>query len=384
MKRRAIILLTALAAGAAQAETAPAQPQASQPAVLPAMTPVLPEGFNPFMLMSPYGAPAQPMPYGAPAQPMPFGLPQMPQAMPMPPQMPYGMTMPQMPQGMQMPQAMQMPQMPYGGQYPMMAAPQQPGMMQLPQFQLPQLPQLPQFPQMPPAGQTGTDPLTALATSLAQAAGPVLTAVTPAATSSSMQSFNPLLLLNTLLEPNKPKRDYEMRRTIQQGEKTAMLQMMLPLTTGILNMGMPEAMNYFARKYKAKPGLTFDEVRESLMLRGNQTNMKYVGENLMWKDFQAVLDDKTAPRIEVLSFCDIAVARDLLKLSPEFVVFLPCRIAIMEDADKNIWLLMVDWNMDWVKGYEQKLGLTPELIKGAESINVRMDEMMRAAANGDL
>jgi uncharacterized protein (DUF302 family) len=272
--------------------------------------------------------------------------------------------------------------MPYGAQYPMMAAPQQPVM------------QIPQMPQAAP----GTDPFSALAASLAQAAGPVLSSVinnpaltpampaAPAAPASpfSLPSFNPLLLLNAVLEPNKPKRDYEMHREIGQGEKTAMLQMMLPLTTGILNMGMPQAMNYFARKYKAKPGLTFEDVRESLMLRANQTNMKFVGENLMWKDFHAVLDDKTAPRIEVLSFCDIAVARDLLKLSPEFVVFLPCRIAIMEDADKNIWILTVDWNMDWVKGYEQKLGLTPELIKGAESINQRMDEMMKAAANGDL
>ncbi|NTV94849.1 MAG: DUF302 domain-containing protein [Thiobacillus sp.] len=175
-----------------------------------------------------------------------------------------------------------------------------------------------------------------------------------------------------------------MRRIIDQREKTQMVQMMLPMMTGIGQMAMPDAMNYFARKYKAKPGLTFDDVRDSLFLRGNQVNMKKVGENLMWKDFQAVLDDKDSPRIEVYSFCDIAVARDLLKVSPEFIVYLPCRIAVMEDADKNIWVLMVDWNLDWVAGYEQKLGLTPELAKGARSINERMDEMMRAAAAGDL
>ena len=44
---------------------------------------------------------------------------------------------------------------------------------------------------------------------------------------------------------------------------------------------------------------------------------------------QAVLGDKDAPRIEVHSFCDIAVARELLKISPEFLVFLPCRIAMV-------------------------------------------------------
>lgn len=195
---------------------------------------------------------------------------------------------------------------------------------------------------------------------------------------------NPFLNMMTLSTGSRPQRPYAMRRIIDSAEKTQMAQMMLPMMTGIMNMGMSDVMNYMARKYKAKPGLSFDDVRDSLFLRANQLNMKKVGENLMWKDFQAVLDDKDAPRIEVYSYCDIEVGRDLLKLSPEFIVFLPCRIAIMEDADKAIWILMLDWNLNWVTGYEKKLGISDALIEGARSINDRMDEMMRAAADGDL
>ena len=73
-------------------------------------------------------------------------------------------------------------------------------------------------------------------------------------------------------------------------------------------------------KVKVKKGLTFDEVVESMMLRANKLNFKYVGNNLMWKDFRAVLGDMDAPRVEVHSFCDIAVGRDLLKIS---VLYLP-------------------------------------------------------------
>lgn len=181
-----------------------------------------------------------------------------------------------------------------------------------------------------------------------------------------------------------PAKPYTMRRAISQQEKIQMMQMALPMMTTVMRMSMADSMNYFARKYKVKPGLTFADVKESLFLRANQLNVKYVGENLMWKDFHAVLDDKEAPKIEVYSWCDIAVARELLKISPEFVVFLPCRIVIMEDANKDIWLLMLDWSLDWVKGYEKQLGLTPELVKGAIDLNQRMDEMMRAAANGEL
>jgi uncharacterized protein (DUF302 family) len=328
------------------ATSALANPQPVPQPVFPAMMPGMPQGYSPYMMM------------------------------------PYGMSAPQM-QMQQLPYPMPMP-------FPVTAA--------------------------PAPAPASADPFSALSAAMANAlnagaAAPAvpmapapapIAAAAPAPVASPFPTFalpdlsnvntllpnigfNPLLLLNNVFQPaNKTTRPYEMRRIIEQPEKTAMIQTMLPLTTGLLNMGMGDAMNYFAYKVKAKPGLSFEEVRESLMLRANQVNMKFVGDNQMWKDFHAVLDDKTAPRIEVLSFCDIAVARDLLKISPEFVVFLPCRIAIMEDADKNIWLLMVDWNMDWVKGYESKLGLTPELMKGAESINKRMVEMIQAASIGDL
>lgn len=195
----------------------------------------------------------------------------------------------------------------------------------------------------------------------------------------TMPFFVPMLLPSP-----KPQKPYTMRRVIPQQEKVQMMQMMLPIITFFLRMDMADAMNYFARKYKAKPGLKFDEVKESLFLRANQLNFKFVGENLMWKDFRAVLGDEEAPRIEVYSFCDIAVGRDLLKIAPEFIVFLPCRIAIMEDGDKNIWVLMLDWNMDWIAGYERQLGITDELWKGAIEINRKMDEIMRAAAEGEI
>ncbi len=196
--------------------------------------------------------------------------------------------------------------------------------------------------------------------------------------------INPFFPSQSPLAQQSERKPYTMRRIIPQQEKIQMMQMMMPMMTTFMRMTMPDAMNYFARKYKAKPGLSFDEVRDSMFLRANQLNFKKVGENLMWKDFQVVLDDKDAPRIEVYSFCDIAVGRDLLRISPEFIVFLPCRISIIEDANKDIWVLMMDWNMDWISGFEQQLGITDELSKGAIEVSKKMDEIMQAAANGDL
>jgi uncharacterized protein (DUF302 family) len=219
----------------------------------------------------------------------------------------------------------------------------------LPQFSLPSLPSLPGLPSIP-----GIPDLRGI----------------------------PLPLVGTLAPtPTKP---YTMRPGIPDVAKTQMMQMMMPIMSGVFRMSMPDAMNMFTMKIKAKPGVSFDDVIESMMLRANKLNFKYVGNNLMYKDFQAVLGDFEAPRIEVHSFCDIAVGRDLLKISPEFLVFLPCRIGVMEDAEKNIWVMMLDWNLEWVGGYEKEMGISPELSKGAIDVRKKMAEIMQAGADGDL
>ena len=193
--------------------------------------------------------------------------------------------------------------------------------------------------------------------------------------------YGPILMQQGL---PPPYRDYQMNRVLPPEEKKRWLQMTMPMMASLMQMDAREAMNHFAVKYRAKPGLSFDEVVESMMLRANAVNLKFVGSNLMWKDFEAVLGDTGSPRVEVFSFCDIAIGRELLKVIPEMVVFMPCRIAVMEDADKNIWVLMLDWDVTWLDLAGKQAGITPELRRGAQDIRDKMEEVMRAAANGEL
>lgn len=186
------------------------------------------------------------------------------------------------------------------------------------------------------------------------------------------------------LAPPPPYRDYQMSRIIGPEEKQRWLQMAMPMTANMMKMDARAAMNYFAFKIKARPGLSFDEVVESMMLRANRVNLKFVGSNQMWKDFKEVLDDDTAPRIEVFSFCDIAVGRDLLRIIPEMAVFLPCRITVMEDGDKNIWVMTLDWDVTWLALAGKAMDITPELREGAIEVRNKMNSVMHAAANGEL
>jgi uncharacterized protein (DUF302 family) len=213
----------------------------------------------------------------------------------------------------------------------------------------------------------------------------------PAATPPSTQEggwiapvqtpYGPVILQQGMMPP---QRDFQMSRVISPEERKRYLQMSMPMMANMMQLDAREAMNYMVVKYQVKPGVSFDEAVQSLKLRANRINFKFVGENLMWKDFRAVLGDDSAPRVEVFSFCDIAIGRELLKIVPEMVVFLPCRIAIMEDAQKNIWILALDWDFTWLDYAGKSLGLTPEVRQGIADIRVKMDDMMRAAANGDI
>lgn len=193
--------------------------------------------------------------------------------------------------------------------------------------------------------------------------------------------YGPLLMQQA---PPPPYRDYQMNRVLTPEERARWLQMAMPMMDNMMQMDAREAMNYFAVKYQAKPGVSFDEVIDSIKLRANRLNLKFIGSNPISKDFQAILNDTTAPRVEILSFCDIALARDLLRAVPEIAVFLPCRIVVMADADKNIWVMTLDWDATRLNLAGQLADITPELRQGVLDIREKLDNVMRAGANGEL
>lgn len=182
-------------------------------------------------------------------------------------------------------------------------------------------------------------------------------------------------------KPSVAAKPYSMAASLPREQKIALMQAMMAMMP---SMGIRDAMSFMSTKYKAKDGLTFDDVKQSMELRANTLNFKKVGESPMWKDIQAVLGDMDAPRMEVYHYCDIAAGRAVLRASPESIAYLPCRIAIMEDADKNLWVLTLDWNTSWLDSISGKMGAPDQLMIYAKDIRDKMDVIMRAAADGDL
>lgn len=123
--------------------------------------------------------------------------------------------------------------------------------------------------------------------------------------------------------------------------------------------------------------VSFDDAVESLKLRANQHNLKFAGVSKVYKEIEA-LTGKTAKRTEIYSFCDGLTANKMLNADPLMVAFMPCRIAILEDAQGKRWVIsmMIDTKM--------LEGMPEDARKSAEGVMASMKDMMVAASKGDL
>ncbi len=141
--------------------------------------------------------------------------------------------------------------------------------------------------------------------------------------------------------------------------------------------------NWLAWKVKVDEDITFDEVIESMDIKANDLNFKRVGENTFWKDVGAITGLPTS-RVEVISYCDALVGRRMLDFSPEFSVFIPCRITVFEDYTGDIWIMTMDWNVAWIKNaWHPDSKLNNQLIDDAVRIRDAMAAIMEAGAKGE-
>jgi uncharacterized protein (DUF302 family) len=149
-------------------------------------------------------------------------------------------------------------------------------------------------------------------------------------------------------------------------------------------LSMRDMIGIMANKMAVAEDVSFDDAVEAMKLRANEVNFKLVGESPLWKDVVAMTGDEETPRVEIFLFCDAVVARKILDYVPEFAVFLPCRIALLEDADKKLWVMTLDWDVNWLD-YSQNPNskLADDLIADATRIRDALHYIMEGAATGD-
>ena len=123
--------------------------------------------------------------------------------------------------------------------------------------------------------------------------------------------------------------------------------------------------------------VSFDDAVESLKLRANQHNLKFVGVNKLYKEIES-LTGKPSKRIEIFNFCDGLTANKMLAADPLMIAFMPCRIAILEDKDGKRWVISMMMDLKLIQAMPE------DTRKSAEKVMAAMKDMMVAASKGDL
>ncbi len=136
-------------------------------------------------------------------------------------------------------------------------------------------------------------------------------------------------------------------------------------------------------KVPVKSGVSFNDAVESLKLRANTRNFKFVGHSPLSKEIEAQTG-KPALRAEIFSFCDALTARQFIDVSLNFAAFLPCRVAILEDTDKKIWIVSMMMDMSWLSSGQGGPPVPAKLQDRAREIIDIMNDMIQAAASGDI
>jgi uncharacterized protein (DUF302 family) len=123
-----------------------------------------------------------------------------------------------------------------------------------------------------------------------------------------------------------------------------------------------------------------DEAAESMRLRANALNLKLVAELPLSKQVEAVTNQPQRT-ITIFQFCDAVTAKELIELNIDFAVYMPCRIALIEDAKGQGWLVMMDINVDAVA----KEKSVPQVLKDRiKTVRESLIEIMQAGAKGEL
>jgi uncharacterized protein (DUF302 family) len=137
------------------------------------------------------------------------------------------------------------------------------------------------------------------------------------------------------------------------------------------------SVNLQIARIQIQDSISFDDAVESLKLRANQHNLKFVGVNQLYKEIEA-LTGKPARRMEIFNFCDGLTANKMLSADPMMIAFMPCRIALIEDSSGKRWVVSMMMDLKMIQAMPE------ETRKNAERVMAAMKDMMVAASKGDL
>lgn len=146
-----------------------------------------------------------------------------------------------------------------------------------------------------------------------------------------------------------------------------------PMSRDMMQAMMVQSMQIF----DVAEDVGFEEAIESMKLRANTLNFKMVAELPLSRQVEAM--GLQANPMQILAFCDAAIANEMVKFNIIFAGYLPCRIAIVQDEAGNNRIVTL--NMDMMVN---AIDLPPELHRLATQVRDTIYSIVDAGVNGDL
>jgi len=122
--------------------------------------------------------------------------------------------------------------------------------------------------------------------------------------------------------------------------------------------------------------VTADDAIDAMQSKAVELNMKFVAHQPLSKELNARGVD--SGRLEIFQFCNPMDAHEMVQFNPIFAAYMPCRIALVEDQDGKIWVMMLNLDM-----LINSTALPPELKAIATRVNETLTQILEAAATGE-
>lgn len=128
---------------------------------------------------------------------------------------------------------------------------------------------------------------------------------------------------------------------------------------------------------KVKPGVTLEQIEQSLASISSEMNIRDVGQLPLSKELEN-RTGKPQKLLKVYNFCNPFTARKMVDFSPHMAAYLPCRITLVE-KDDGLWMYTL--NMDMMIRMGRKL--PPDLKADALKVREAIWAMMERGSQGD-
>ena len=131
-------------------------------------------------------------------------------------------------------------------------------------------------------------------------------------------------------------------------------------------------------KVPVEKGLSAEDVEDAMKSVANEHNFKNVGE-LPLSEQVAIMTGKDQRFWKIYMFCDPLTAAKMVDYSDAFSAYLPCRIALVEDNDGQLWLYTLNMDMMIHGG----AALPDELYEEATNVKKIILDIMNRGAIGE-